>query len=57
VRSLILPGAEVVVGLDYLVTPRWAIGFEAGEHFLFTDMSLYTSYTTAFARTELLWGK
>jgi hypothetical protein len=57
VGNLVLPGAQIVVGLDYLVTPRWAVGFEASEHFLFTDMSLYTSYTTAFARTEFLWGK
>jgi hypothetical protein len=57
VHREILPGAAIVVGLDYLVSPRWAVGFEASEHFLFTDMNLYTSYTTAFARTEFLWGK
>jgi hypothetical protein len=57
VGSLILPGAEVTIGLDYLLTPRWAVGFEASEHVLFTDMNLYTSYTTVFARTEFLWGK
>jgi hypothetical protein len=54
---LVLPGAEIVVGLDYLVTPKWALGFEVSEHFLFTDISLYTSYSTAFARTEFRWGK
>jgi hypothetical protein len=54
---LVLPGAEIVVGLDYLVTPRWAVGFEASEHFLFTDISLYTSYATALLRTEFRWGK
>jgi hypothetical protein len=54
---LLLPGAEIVVGLDYLVTPKWAVGVELSEHFLFTDMSLYTSYSTAFARTEFRWGK
>ena len=31
--SLILPGGEIVVGLDYLVTPRWAVGGEFSEHF------------------------
>ena len=55
--SLILPGAQLAVGLDYLVTPKWAVGFEGSEHFLFTDISLYTSYTTAIARTMILWGK
>jgi hypothetical protein len=57
VGSLILPGADLVAGLGYLVTPRWLVGFEASEHFLFTDMNLYTSYTTVFARTTFLWGK
>jgi Outer membrane protein beta-barrel domain len=57
VGSFFLPGAEISVGLDYLVTRRWAVGFEGSEHFLFTDMSLYTSYTTAVARTMFLWGK
>lgn len=53
-----LPGAEIVVGLDYLLTPKWAVGFELSEHFLFYNpTSLYTSYTTAFARTEFRWGK
>jgi hypothetical protein len=55
--SLVLPGGDIVIGLDYLVTPRLAVGFEVSEHFLFTDMSLYTSYSTAFARTEFRWGK
>jgi hypothetical protein len=55
--SLILPGGEIVVGLDYLVTPKWAVGGEFSEHFLFTDMGVYTSYSTFFARTEFRWGK
>jgi hypothetical protein len=55
--SVLLPGAEIVVGLDYLVTPRWAVGFEFNEHFLFTVSNVYTSYTTGFLRTEFRWGK
>jgi hypothetical protein len=55
--ALVLPGAQIVVGLDYLVTPKWGVGFELSEHFLFTDMSLYTSYSTAFVRMEFRWGK
>ncbi len=57
VGNVLLPGAEIVVGLDYLVTPRWAVGFEASEHFLFTDINLYQSFSTLFARTEFRWGK
>jgi hypothetical protein len=55
--AVLLPGVEIVVGLDYLVTPRWAVGFEFNEHFLFTVSSVYTSYSTAFLRTEFRWGK
>jgi hypothetical protein len=57
VGNFMLPGAQLAVGLDYLMTSRWAVGFEGSEHFLFTDMSLYTSYTTAIARTMFLFGK
>jgi hypothetical protein len=56
-NPLLLPGAEIVVGLDYLVTPKWAVGVELSEHFLFTESTVYTSYSTAFARTEFRWGK
>lgn len=56
--SRLLPGGEIVVGLDYLVTPKWAVGGEFSEHFLFTNpMGVYTSYSTFFARTEFRWGK
>lgn len=55
--SLVLPGAQVVVGLDYLLTPAWSVGVEGSEHFLFTDMSLYTSFTSVVARAEFVWGR
>jgi hypothetical protein len=55
--NLVLPGAEIVVGCDYLLTPVWSIGVEASEHFLFTDMSLYTSFTNVVARAEFIWGR
>jgi hypothetical protein len=57
IGSYLQPGAEIAIGLDYLVTPKWAIGFEGAEHFLFLNMNLYTSYTTAFVRTMFLFGK
>jgi hypothetical protein len=55
--NLVLPGAEVVVGLDYLLTPVWSVGVEGSEHFLFTDMALYTSFTNVVARAEFIWGR
>jgi hypothetical protein len=47
----------VVVGLDYLLTPVWSVGIEGSEHFLFTDMSLYTSFTNVVARVQFIWGR
>ncbi len=55
--NLVLPGVEFVLGLDYLLTPRWSVGFEASEHMLFTDVSLYTSFTNVVARGEFVWGR
>lgn len=55
--NLVLPGAQVVVGLGYLLTPAWSVGVEGSEHFLFTDMSLYTSFTGVVARAEFIWGR
>jgi hypothetical protein len=55
--NLFLPGAQVVVGLDYLLTPVWSVGIEGSEHFLFTDMSLYTSFTNVVARVQFIWGR
>lgn len=55
--TLVLPGAELVAGCDYLLTPVWSIGVEVSEHLLFTDMSLYTSFTNVVARAEFIWGR
>jgi hypothetical protein len=55
--NLVLPGAELAVGMGYLLTPVWSLGIEASEHFLFTDMSLYTSFTNVVVRVEFIWGR
>lgn len=52
----ILPGAELAVGADYLLTRRWAIGLAIREHFLFTDLGDYPSYLTVTGRVEVTWG-
>jgi hypothetical protein len=54
--ALILPGAGVVVGADYLLSRRWAVGLAIQEHFLFTDMGTYPSYLTVAGRFEVTWG-
>ena len=51
-----LPGGEIAVGGDYLLTRRWAVGLSIREHFLFTDLGTYPSYLTVAARVELNWG-
>jgi hypothetical protein len=55
--ALLLPGAEVAVGADYLLTRRWAVGLSIRETFLFTDLDTYPSYFTVTGRVELNWGK
>jgi hypothetical protein len=52
----VLPGGELAVGADYLLSRRWAVGLAIREHFLFTDLGTYPSYLTVAARVELTWG-
>lgn len=54
--SLVLPGLEVGLGLDYQVTRHWTVGLGGRQHMLLTKMSTYPSYTTAFLRLEYAWG-
>ena len=54
--ALILPGAELAVGLDYQLTRHWAIGLAGRQHLLFTKASTYPSYTTVMLRFEYMWG-
>jgi hypothetical protein len=44
------------VGLDYRFTRSFSAGLMLREHFLFTEMSTYTSFTQALARVEYVWG-
>ena len=52
----VLPGGELAVGADYLLSRQWAVGLAIREHFLFTDLGTYPSYLTVTARVELTWG-
>ncbi len=53
---LLLPGAAIAIGLDYQLSRHWAVGVAVREHFLFTKLSTYPSYTTALLRLEYMWG-
>jgi hypothetical protein len=54
--SLVLPGAEVALGLDYQLSRHWAVGVAVRQHMLVTKMSTYPTYTTAQLRLEFMWG-
>jgi hypothetical protein len=54
--ALVLPDAQVAVGLDYRINHDWAVGIAGRQHFFFTDMNNYPSYTNVFARFEYTWG-
>jgi hypothetical protein len=48
-------GADLALGLDYRIRPRWTAGFAVRQHIV-TDTTAYPSYTQAFARLEYVWG-
>jgi hypothetical protein len=49
-------GGALEVGLDYQLSRSWAVGLAAQQHFLFTRLSDYPSYTTVALRLETMWG-
>ena len=52
-------GATLAVGLDYQVTrgPKHLnLGLAVREHFMFSDLADYPSYTQIFLRAEYVWG-
>ena len=55
-NAMVLPGAELAVGLDYQLDRHWAIGLAGRQHLLFTKASTYPSYTTVALRFEYMWG-
>ncbi len=55
-HALVLPGAELAVGLDYQLDRHWAVGVAVRQHLLVTRASTYPSYTTALLRFEYMWG-
>jgi len=51
-----LPGASVALGLDYKLNRKLAVGIAGRQHFFFTEMSTYPSFTDVFAKVEYSWG-
>jgi hypothetical protein len=54
--GLVLPGAAVALGLDYQLSRSFAVGIGARQHFLFTKLDTYPSYTTVSLRFEYMFG-
>jgi hypothetical protein len=54
--ALVLPGAELAVGLDYQLSRHWAVGIAGRQHLLVTKLGTYPSYTTLMLRFEYMWG-
>ena len=54
--ALFLPGASVAVGLDYRLSRKLAVGIAGRQHFFFTEMNTYPSFTDVFAKVEYSWG-
>ena len=52
----LLPDGQLALGLDYKLNPSWAVGAAVRQHFFFTDMTDYPTYTNVFARFEYTWG-
>ncbi len=52
-------GATIAAGLDYQLTrgpKHFALGLAVRQHFMFTDIQNYPSYTQIFLRAEYVWG-
>jgi len=49
-------GVQLAGGIDYQITRSVAAGFAVRQHFLFTAMSTYPSYTSLWLRAEYVWG-
>ncbi len=55
-HTLLLPDAQLALGLDYAITRQWVVGAAYRQHFFATKMDTYPSYATLFLRAEYVWG-
>lgn len=54
--SLVVPSAQLGLGVDYQLSRSLAFGVAARQHLLLTKLSDYPSYTTVTLRLEYMWG-
>ncbi len=54
--SLVVPSAQLGLGIDYQLSRSFALGLAGRQHFLLTKLSDYPSYTTVTFRLEYMWG-
>jgi len=56
-KTLFTFGIQLAVGVEYMVTPHFALGFAIRQHLLLTEMKQYPSYYSGFFRAEIVWGR
>lgn len=56
-KPLVLPGAQLALGLDYKFNFTWSAGVGYRQHLFFTKVTTYPSYSTFFLRVEYAWGR
>lgn len=54
--GIVTPSAQLGLGIDYQLSRSFALGLAGRQHFLFTKMEDYPSYTTVTFRLEYMWG-
>lgn len=55
-HALVLPGAQLALGLDYKVSRHWNVGVALRQTMFLVKTSTYPSYSNLFARIEYAWG-
>lgn len=55
-HTLVLPGGQLALGLDYKLSHHWAVGVAYRQTMFLVKTSTYPSYSNFFARFEYAWG-
>jgi hypothetical protein len=56
-KALVIPGAQLALGLDYKFNFTWSAGVGYRQHLFFSQVTNYPSYSTFFLRVEYAWGQ
>jgi hypothetical protein len=54
--TVVAPGLQAALGLDYQLSRSFALGLAVRQHFMLTQMDTFPVYTTALLRAEYMWG-